>query len=147
MAFDTGPYLLAAFLCETILVEQDGVKSAIRIFDRTTQTVSGTNPPQQMEPFDYEMTLFLAFKSGSARGPMTVLVTIIRPDGESPTPFQHQLYFEGEDDRGVELVAKMRVHVPMPGVYWFLVALDGTPVTRIPWRVIYEPKIVRQTRG
>ena len=39
--FDQGPYLSAALLCEKVLEEKDGVKSAIRIIDRVTRTVTG----------------------------------------------------------------------------------------------------------
>ena len=53
--FEQGPYLSAAFFCEKVLVEQDGVKSAIRIVDRVTRTVVHPNPPPEMEPFDYDM--------------------------------------------------------------------------------------------
>lgn len=36
-----GPFLSAALLCEKVLVEQDGIKSAIRIIDRVTHAVLG----------------------------------------------------------------------------------------------------------
>lgn len=145
MPFDRGPYLSAAFLCEKVLVERDEVKSAIRIFDRTTHAAAGPTPPQQMEPFDYEFALFLRFKSGEARGPMQLRVTLIRPSGESPTPTVQQIYFEGEEDRGVDIVGRMRVRVTMPGVHWFIIHLDDEIVTRVPWRVIYSPVITPQT--
>lgn len=145
MAFERGPYLAAAFLCEKVLVEQDGVKSAIRIFDRTTHTLAGPAPPQPMEPFNYELVLFVRFKSGEARGPMQLRMTLIRPSGESPPPMVQQIYFEGEEDRGVDIVGNMRVRVTMPGVHWFLIELDDVVVTRVPWRVIYSPMITPRT--
>src|SRR2546426_4711541 len=114
MPFGRGPFLSAAFLCEKFLVEQEGVKSAIRIFDRTTHTVVGPTPPPQMEPFDSDVVLFLRFKAGQARGPVPLRLTLIRPSGESPPPSAQQVYFEGEDDRGVDIVANMRIRVMMP---------------------------------
>jgi hypothetical protein len=59
MAFETGPYLSAALLCEKVLVEQDSVKSLIRIFDRTIHASSGADAPQAMQPFQHRMYLFL----------------------------------------------------------------------------------------
>lgn len=147
MAFDQGPYLSAAFLCEKVLIEQDGVKSAIRIFDRTTRGAVGTPPPEQMEPFDFECVLFVRFKAGQVRGPRRLRTTLIKPSGESPPPQEQQIYFEGEDDRGVDIVGNMRIRVEMPGVYWFLLELEGTFLTRIPWRVIYAPMFIPQTSG
>jgi hypothetical protein len=145
MAFEPGPYLTAAFLCEKVLIEQDGLKSAIRIFDRTTRTVGSPAPPKEMEPFDYEFTVFISFKAGAARGPMPLRITLVKPSGDSSPPSEQQLYFEGEDDRGVEVIAATRVKITMPGVYWFLIYLENTPVTRIPWRVIYSPIITPRT--
>ena len=145
MAFERGPYLSAAFLCEKVLVEQNDIKSAIRIFDRTTHTVGAPDPPQEMEPFEYEFILFIRFKSGDVRGPRQLRVTLIRPSGESPTPMSQQIYFEGEEDRGVDIVANMRIRVMMPGVHWFVIELEGAAVTKVPWRVIYSPVITRQT--
>jgi hypothetical protein len=40
-----GPYIGAAFLCEKILQEKDGVLSAIRIVDRITHSAVGPEAP------------------------------------------------------------------------------------------------------
>ncbi len=139
MAFERGPFLSAAFLCEKVLVEQDGVKSAIRIIDRVTHQVPGPNPPQQMQPFIYNMVLFLRFKSGEARGPHSLRITMIKPSGESPAPSQQVVHFEGEDDRGNDIVVNLLIQLELPGLYWFEVHLEDVRVTKIPFRVIYVP--------
>lgn len=141
MPFERGPFLSAAFLCEKVLVEQDGVKSAIRIIDRVTHQVAGLNPPQQMQPFTYQMTLFLRFKSGEARGPHSLRITLIKPSGESPAPTQRVIHFEGEDDRGNDIIGNMNLSLDMPGLYWFEVHLDDERITKVPFRVIYVPVI------
>lgn len=74
---------------------------------------------------------------------MQLRVTLIQPNGEGPPPQQQQIYFEGEDDRGVDLSITTKLRVPMPGVYWFVVELDDQLVTKIPWRIIYSPVITR----
>jgi len=61
-----GPFLAAAVICEKILEERDGVKSAIRIVDRVTRTVVGPSPPEEMEPFDWDGALLIKLKSGWA---------------------------------------------------------------------------------
>ena len=144
MAFESGPYLSAAFLCEKVLKEENGVKSAIRIVDRVTRTVVLPQPPQTMEPFDYQIFLFLRFKSGSARGPMSLKVRIIKPSGESPTPIEQTINLEGEDDRGIDIVGNMNLKLELAGLYWFDVFLDGDRITRIPLKIVYLPQ-VRQT--
>jgi hypothetical protein len=48
------------------------------------------------------------------------------------------VHFEGDEDRGVNVVIPMAFPAQEPGVYWFGVALDGQTVSHIPLRVIYH---------
>lgn len=144
LPFERGPYLLAAFICEKVLEEKDGVKSAIRIIDRVTHTVVGPSPPDQMEPFDYPLTLLIKLKSGYARGVYPLEVRLVKPSGESPTPFTRNVLFEGEEDRGVDIVGRMMVKFDQTGIYWFQIYLGDVRLTQIPLRVSYVPQ-VRQT--
>ena len=139
--FQEGPYLLAAIICEKVLVEQDGVKSAIRIIDRVTRQAIGPNPPQEMEPFDYETTLLLKFKSGRARGTYPLEIQLIKPSGESPTPARQTILFEGEEDRGIDIVTNMRIKFTLTGIYWINIILNDVQLTRIPFRVVYLPQV------
>lgn len=141
-----GPYLSAALLCEKVLVEQDGVKSAIRIIDRITRTVAAPTPPQEMEPFEYALTLLLILKAGWARGAFPLQITLIKPSGESPAPFQQTIYFEGEEDRGVDVMVNLRIMLDLAGIYWLEIRLSDQPLTRVPFRVIYLPQVT-QTHG
>ena len=146
LPFEKGPYLLVACLCEKVLEEKDGVKSAIRIVDRVTHTVVSPTPPDEMEPFDYELTLLIKLKSGYARGPYSLEVRLVKPSGESPVPMTQTVYFEGEEDRGIDVVGHMRIRFDMTGLYWFHIYLGEVRLTQIPLRVIYLPQ-VRQVPG
>ena len=117
--FADGPHLQAAVLCEKVLVEQDGVKSAIRMFDRHTRTTAGPTPPMEMEPFTMDANLLLRFKSGSARGTYQLQVNLQKPSGESIQPVNGTVHFEGEDDRGTDVVANLVLELDMTGLYWF----------------------------
>jgi hypothetical protein len=139
--FSQGPYLSAAFLCERLLNEQDNVKSAIRIIDRITRGVTGPEPPETMEPFEQEMTIFLRFKSGWARGSFQLRLEVVKPSGDGTTLTRQTVIFEGEEDRGVDIVGPMRMRVEMPGLYWFEVYLNEVLITRIPFRVVYTTTI------
>lgn len=146
MPFEQGPYLSAAFLCEKVLEERDGVKSAIRIIDRVTRTAVGPSPPEEMEPFDYEATLLIKLKSGWARGSYPLEIRLVKPSGETPTPLRQTVYLEGEEDRGVDIMVNMRIKFDITGIYWFHVYLRDVCLTQIPLRVIYMPQ-VRQIHG
>ena len=145
MPFDSGPYLSAAVLCEKVLTEADGVKSAIRIIDRINHSPAVAETAAPMAPFDIQLSLLLKFKSGSARGPMSLEVRFTKPSGESPTPVQQTVNFEGEDDRGIDIVAGLRLKVDQAGLHWFDVYLEGERVTRVPLRVVYLPQIAPRT--
>ena len=136
-AFPNGPYFQGAALCEKVLVEQDGVKSAIRIFDRYTRAVAGPTPPQEMEPFTIEASLLIRFKSGSARGAHQLRVRLEKPSGESSQLVNQAILFEGEDDRGADVVGGLTLTLDMTGLYWFDVYLSDIRITRVPLRVVY----------
>jgi len=146
--FSQGPYLSAALLCEKVLVEQDGVKSAIRIIDRVTHTVIAPNPPEVMEPFEHELALLVRLKSGKDRGSYRLRLTLVKPSGETLTPIRQTIYLEGEDDRGVDVIANLRVQFGSERVHWFEVWLQAVSMsnelllTRIPLRIIYSTQVI-----
>ena len=138
--YEDGPFLSTALICEKVLMEQDGVKSAIRIIDRVTRQPSGKEGPTEMEPFTYQCMLFLRFKSGRCRGTRTIKIELVKPSGESKPLIKQSVLFEGEDDRGIDSVGQLVVEFDQTGVYWFNVLLEDIRVTKIPFRVIYSPQ-------
>lgn len=139
IAYHDGPFLAAAFLCEKVLTEGDGVKSAIRIIDRTTRTVTLPNPPAEMEPFEHQLVLFLKFKSGRARGPYDLSVRLVKPSFESSEILLQTIQFEGEDHRGIDVAINMMMKLENSGHYWLDVSLNGIRMTRVPLQVVYQP--------
>ncbi len=145
--FSRGPYLAAALLCEKVLQESNGVKSIIRIVDRATRTPPvGSDSASEMSPFKCDLFLYLRFKSGSARGAMRLQIKLVKPSGESPSPLQQMINFEGEDDRGVDIVTEMKLELDQTGVFWFHIILNDFEITRLPFRVIYMPQIIQPSQ-
>jgi hypothetical protein len=136
--FVTGPYLEAALICERILIEAD-TKSIIRIVDRLARV--GTS--MEMEPFDHDLSMFIRFKSGTARGSMPLEISMVKPSGESPAPMRNMIIFEGEEDRGLDIVMQLKIKFDQVGMYWFLVKLQDTVVTKIPLRILYLPQLMQ----
>jgi hypothetical protein len=144
---DLGPYLTAAFICEKILREQDGVISAIRIIDRVTHSVAG---PDVMEPFPYRIALVLMLKSGEALGNYQISIQPIKPETNEKLPaVVYPVNFESPADRGVGICADMQIVFDVPGLWWFDIYLSGQGkvrrVTRIPFRIIYLPQPVQRS--
>lgn len=135
-----GPYLQAAIICEKVLEEKDGTKSAIRMIDRVTRTVVATEPPQVMEPFNFSGALLVKFKAGFAKGTAQLRIELVKPSGEIAPPIRAPLSFEGEEDRGIDVMLGLNVKFEMAGIYWFSVYLDDAFVTKVPLRVVYLPQ-------
>jgi hypothetical protein len=142
-----GPFLSVAVLCEKVLEEKDGVKSAIRIVDRVTRSAVGPKPPVDMQPFNYELTLFLKFKSGWARGSQSLTIEIAKPSGETTKAIQQTIFFEGEEDRGIDIVGNLKIKFELTGIYWFHIYLNDEHITQIPLRIIYMPQVIPQRQG
>jgi hypothetical protein len=140
MPITGGPYLTAAFFCEKVLQESDGVLSAIRIVDRwnisgPTETLAG--------PAVIQASLLLMFKSGIYRGNAQLTVTPISPQTSARMQaIVVPVLFEGEDDKGINITAPIAFPIQELGTYWFEVQLAGQALaqrilTAIPMRVAY----------
>src|SRR4051812_41509390 len=129
----SGPHIQAALFCECVLQEKDGVLSAIRVIDRVIfQVPEGGSPTPQL------LTLLIALKSDDARGTYPLAISMERPSGEQvPSPLSVSVFLEGEE-RGANVMVPMRFDPEMPGLYWFDVLFNGTPITRVPLRAIYQ---------
>jgi hypothetical protein len=134
---DSGPYLVAALLCERVLQEKDETVSIVRIVDRITLTVPASISPETLPPLPLNLTLFLSFKSGSARGRNTIKLKIESPSGFKLPEQLLPILFEGED-RGVNLILALNMVVDQEGVYWFNILLEEEHITRIPLRILYQ---------
>jgi hypothetical protein len=132
-----GPYLQMAIICERVLREQDGVLSVIRIIDRLTHTIVGTELPDPLPPVSYTVWFALAFKSGSARGRQTLKIVQEQPSGLRRDLLEHSLMLEGED-RGANFVAQVQAKFEQEGIYWFDVFLSDQFMTRMPFRLTYN---------
>lgn len=131
-----GPYLVAAVLCENVLIEQDGVVSAIRIVDRITVT-PGLGAPESMPPMPIQLKCLIILKAGVAQGSYPVKVTVTGPSGQEAHLATLPVLFEG-NDRGVNLNLAMNFVAQQEGLYWFGVFVHEQILTRVPLRILYQ---------
>lgn len=146
--FEHGPFILAASLCERVLEEKDGVKSAIRMIDQLNRAYFGPTPPAQMEAFQQQLALLIRLKAGAARGNYQVSVRVRKPsNAESATePLIIQpVHFPGPDDAGIDIVANLILGIDEAGPWWFDVYLNETRAVCIPMRIVYFPQPTRQS--
>ncbi len=133
----SGPYLVAALLCEKVLQEKNEVVSLIRIVDRFMVTVSALGSPENMPTIPINLTAFVSLKSGGARGRYTIKWRAETPSGIKEPEQLFPVLFEGED-RGVNLILNLNMVVDQEGLYWFDVLLEDQLLTRIPLRIVYQ---------
>ena len=138
MPITGGPYLTAAFFCERVLREQDGVLSAIRIVDRWN--INGPTPT--MAPTVIQIFLTVLFHCGIYRGQAQVIITPIAPSNLRLQTVILPVLFEDADDRGAGIIMPIGFPVQEDGTYWFEVAISKQSlppevVTFIPMRIVY----------
>lgn len=131
-----GPYIAAAFFCEKILTERDGVISAIRIIDRLTFNIQ---PGSGSSPKPYSFNLFISLKTGERPG-----VTKIRIEGRKPNPphlpnVEKTIHLDQAASSGANLHIGITVDFDQPGVWWFWVYVNEHERTRVPLEVIWLP--------
>lgn len=138
-----GPYV-EALLCERVLEEKDGVKSIVRVIDRITRQSIGPTAPATLEPFEHPLTIFIKMAPGRARGTYGVQIHLVKPSEETVEVARSTVHFEGQEDRGADIVGTFGLKVDMAGLYWFEIYLEDQGkldlMTRLPFRVIYLPR-------
>jgi len=129
-----GPYIAAALFCEKALREPDGVLSLIRVVDRWT--VAGSSDPMPLSVI--QATMVILVKSGMFRGSSAIHVAPVSPTGKHLPAVEFPVLFEGDDYRGVGVVAPLAFPAQEPGTYWFEISVAGQLLTRIPLQVVYH---------
>lgn len=133
-----GPYLLIACLCENVVQRADGVLTLVNIVDRVNITSQGFGASESMPPTNFSIYLTVVLKAGRARGRYDLKVVPELPDGTTKAPAIMSLNFEGEDDRGIQVIHQIVITLTHEGLYWFSVYFADRLLTRLPLRVVYS---------
>ena len=137
-------YISAAFLCEKVLQEKDGVLTAVRILDKMTFQLPPGGLPEGAKPA-IAMTGLVGLKSGPTVGEFTLKVGVTRPNGEKKhdvITFPVSL-LGGE--QGQNFIINIGLGIEEDGLHWFDVMLDDELLTRIPLVVTSEQ--IQPVRG
>lgn len=132
----TGPWIAAALICEKVLMETNGLASAIRILDRYIFILGPDGQPlTPAQPIFFLITL----RSGEARGSQRIKIEREDPSTMRSPILETELFFEGED-RGAQLVINGQFEPTEAGLYWYDVFLNDRRITRMPLRAIFQPQ-------
>ncbi len=124
--------------------------SVIRLIDRLILGTAEPEPPDAMPAMPVNFTLLIVLKAGAARGRFQIRLTLEAPSGQRmPLEATLPVLFEGEGDRGINLIVPVGMQIDQEGLYWFDVLLGGPRyqqreelLTRVPLRIVYQPQRV-----
>ena len=130
------PWVTVAAFCEKLLLEGDGVPSAIRIVD--TYTIPPLPPEAPKEAVATILVQGLvSLRSGDATGTKVIRIFMENPLGQrtelSPKDGWQSEFTGGE--QGINLQLKFALGVRNYGLCWFDVLCDDELLTRIPLKL------------
>ena len=134
----SGPFLLVACLCENVVQRADLVLTLVNIIDRLNITSQGTGATAEMPPTTWQGYLVIIMKAGKSRARLELKTVLQLPDGSTKAPVIMSVNFEGEDDRGIQIIQRVAISLTAEGLYWFKLYLGGAQLTRLPLRVTYS---------
>jgi hypothetical protein len=134
-----GPYLAAAFFCETTIEDkQHGTVSAIRLVDQLVFTLDRSAPPDfpsETQRLPVTIKGLLSFKTGNSPGNHKVRIVMESPSGKMNPAFEQDLPFSPEPHGGANVRLNHTIMVKAGGLFWFHIFLDGKEVTRMPLQI------------
>ena len=139
----SGPYLAAAFFCEsTIEDKQDGALSIIRMVDQINVKIPHNAPPNvpsEEHRLPVLVNGLLSFRTGaSGGGERAIRLVMQSPSGKKRTVVEQNVPFTPQPWGGANLRFGITVQMKTGGLFWLLVYLDGKPMARMPFMIAVE---------
>jgi hypothetical protein len=141
----SGPHIAAAFLCEKILQENDGVQSFIRVVERFNVPILPKLPPGVQLPPGViinqllQCFLVVSIKAGTTSGgKYHMFLQLNKPDGSQLPKNSFDVFLNGDNENGVTAVTPIAMPQPEEGLYWFDIYFEETLLTRVPLRVLHQ---------
>lgn len=141
----SGPFLTAAFFCESVSTDDDGAITIHRLVDALEFQIPAEAPPgfpSANSPVIAQRVFYLCFKTDGQEDRYQVKIVCEHPDGTGSVVFNGPLEIEPMHN-GCSLALELTMAFDRPGKRWYRVELDGQMVTRAPLLVFFE----RQTDG
>lgn len=136
-----GPFLAAAFFCESMMEDSSGKVSAIGILDTVTIYIAHDAPknvPSEDTPLPLTQSLLVFFRGGDSPGKHQLRLVLTRPDGKRGKPTDREVELSKSLQGGINVRTHMAMSITMTGVYWLDVILDGKLYTRVPLKVAVQ---------
>lgn len=130
------PDVVAAFFCERLLRERDGVLSPIRIVRRVTRKETGEDAPDEMPETTIRLKALIILRSMQPQpGPHEVSMKCIAPNGTAMFSATTTIDFSGKT--GFNLDVDFRLMANEAGMYWTEFYYDKQLLTKMDLEVEY----------
>lgn len=130
-----GPFVTAAVICERVLIEQDGVLSAIRVIDRMiVPLLAPLETESQQNAPTYPFNLLVSAKAGGFEGRANFTATSRAPSGRTMINPLGEAAF-GPLTPGVNFVVQSAMQPREEGIYWFEIRCNDTILTQTPLEI------------
>lgn len=133
---NTKPLLEAAFVCENLIIDNQGIASAIRIIDNIEVQVPHALPRGTQTGFP--LTLFVRVKAGEDKVSGRVGLEVRKPDGLHGGKIETELV-SLEPMRGYQFKIESNILAPQTGFYWFDFSWNDQPLTSVSLQVKIKP--------
>jgi hypothetical protein len=138
----SGPYLAAAFFCDSVIQGKDEALTAVRIIDNAKFVVPANLPPDfpsKEKRLAVQLSGLLSFKTGkTGAGEHAVRVVMESPSGKISKVHEQRVRFSDPEHGGANIVFQMGIGVYSGGLFRFNVYLDGKFMTQMPFELTYE---------
>jgi hypothetical protein len=135
--FNTGPYVIVAAFCDTVIEGKDGVLSLIRLIDRIDIQADGAGAPDHLPTGTLATTLVVQLRAGEALGAQRIQVGLERPDGTIELGPERALNFTPGRGGGANIILPMQIEIRSAGLHWAVVFINDRPCARTPLEVRY----------
>jgi hypothetical protein len=143
-----GPYLVAAFFCENVLFEQDGVITAVRIIDRIFVQRIATEKKEGEVAEVVQINLFVSLKGGGYVGKGKLKMFPVSPSGKELKTQETEVELPAQPNAGVNLVIRGLLAFREEGVYWFRIYFNDELITQTPLDVqLMTPEMLQSLPG
>jgi hypothetical protein len=134
----TGPYVVAALLCEKVEPKPDGSLDLRGIVDGVVVTpeTGHDDPPGVRPAATLHLTAIVSVRAGEVRGAHTLALEGRFPSGARGLSVTRRVELSDEVP-GASLVQPLELPVHEPGTYCFIATFDGQPLTRFDLHVRY----------
>jgi len=130
-----GPFLAMAAFFETVIREDSGVLTLVRMIDRITISTKHSWIAS-LPPSPIGANLVVSFRGQDLTGSGVVSIRPRKPSGEDLPKREIPFAYEGQT--GVNLNIELGMMVDEEGYYWFDIFLNDELVTRTPLQIVFQ---------